>query len=256
MTPPGLDSRERILVVEDSQVQVALVCNLLEEQGYQASWTTTIAGARERVRTAPPDLVLLDRDLPDGDGSVLCRELKGNPSTGDIPVILLTAKDRLEDRVQGLLGGADDYIAKPYHEEELLARVQGCLRTRVLQKALRRKAEELEQKNRDLVETQARLVQAQRLAAIGQIGLAIRHEINNPLSTIMGHAELLMGLREGLAPDIQKKLEAIHRGCIRIRDVVKRLEELREDRTVEYIPGKNMIDLHGGEAERGETEGS
>jgi DNA-binding response OmpR family regulator len=252
MTRPGPDNRDHILVVEDSQVQVALVCNLLEEHGYQAHSTTTIAGARARIRTAPPDLVLLDRDLPDGDGSVLCRELKGDPSTGDIPIILLTAKGRLEDRVQGLLGGADDYIPKPYHEEELLARVQSCLRTRGLQKELRKKAEELEQKNRDLLETQARLVQVQRLAAIGQIGLAIRHEINNPLSTIMGHAELLLDQREDLTPDLQKKLKAIQRGCARIRDVVKRLEELRDDRTVEYIPGMDMIDLQGKGGEPGE----
>jgi DNA-binding response OmpR family regulator len=256
MTPPGYDGRGRILVVEDSQVQVALVCSLLEERGYQPTWTTTIAEARERVRTDPPDLLLLDRILPDGDGSLLCRELKDDPSTRDIPVIILTARDRVEERVEGLLGGADDYIPKPYQREELLARVHGCLRTRGLQMALRLKAEELEQKNQDLVATQARLVQAQRLAAIGQIGLAIRHEINNPLSTIMGHAELLLEERGSLPPDLQKRLEVIHRGCARIRDVVRRLEGLRDDRTVEYLPGMNMIDLHGEKAGEGDPPDS
>ena len=253
MTPLGPGNLECILVVEDSPVQAALVCDLLDQQGYRAAWTTTIAEARERVRTSPPDLLLLDRGLPDGDGSVLCRELKAGPSTRAIPVILLTAQSRAEERVEGLLGGADDYIPKPYHKEELLARVHGCLRTRALQEELRQKAEELEQKNRDLVATQARLVRVERLAAIGQIGLAIRHEINNPLMTIMGYAELLLNQREGLPPDLQKKLETIYRGCARIRDVVRRLEDLREDRTVEYLPGMNMTDLRGEEA--GESEG-
>lgn len=251
MPPSGPGNLERILVVEDSPVQAALVCDLLDQQGYRASWMTTIAEARARARTAPPDLFVLDRGLPDGDGSVLCKELKADPSTREIPVILLTAQDRVEERVEGLLSGADDYIAKPYHREELLARVHGCLRTRALQQALRQKAEELEQKNRDLLATQARLVQAERLAAIGEIGLAIRHEVNNPLGTVLGNAELLLHQRESLPPDVQKKLEVIHRSCIRIRDVVRRLEELNEDRTVEYLPGMQMTDLRGEETGEG-----
>jgi DNA-binding response OmpR family regulator len=250
MTSPGPGKPERILVVEDSSVQAALVCDLLDQQGYRATQATTIAEARERARTSPPDLILLDRGLPDGDGSLLCRELKADPSSREIPVILLTAQDRVEERVAGLLGGADDYIPKPYHKEELLARVQGCLRTRTLQQALRQKAAELEEKNRDLLATQARLVQAERLAAIGEIGLAIRHEVNNPLSTVMGFAELLLSQRESLPADVQRKLEVIHRSCVRIRDVIRRLEGLREDRTVEYLPGMQMTDL--GNEETGE----
>jgi DNA-binding response OmpR family regulator len=255
MTSPGAGKLERILVVEDSSLQATLVCDLLDQQGYRASRAATIAEARKLTRTSPPDLFLLDRGLPDGDGSLWCRELKADPLTREIPVILLTAQDRVEERVEGLLGGADDYIPKPYHKEELLARVHGCLRTRALQQALRQKAAELEEKNRDLVATQARLVQAERLAAIGQIGLAIRHEVNNPLNTVMGYAELLLSQRDSLPPEVQKKLEAIHRSCIRIRDVIRRLEGLRGDRTVEYLPGMTMTDLRHEEADEGGREG-
>jgi DNA-binding response OmpR family regulator len=251
MPSVGPATPEHILLVEDSPVQAALLCDLLRREGYQASWMGTLAQAREGIRTAPPDLLLLDRGLPDGDGSQLCRELKADPATREMPIILLTAKDRVEERVAGLLGGADDYIPKPYYQEELLARIRGCLRTRALQRELRRKAEELEQKNRELVEAQARVVRAERLAAIGEIGLAIRHEINNPLGTVMGFAELLLSQREELPPDVQKKLDAINRGCARIRDVIRRLEGLHEDRSVEYLPGISMTDLGG----KGEGEG-
>ena len=236
-----------ILLVEDSPTQAALVCDLLNQQGYRASWARTISEARVRARNSPPDLFLLDRGLPDGDGSLLCQELKVDPLTREIPVILLTAQDRIEERVEGLLGGADDYIPKPYHNEELLARVHGCLRTRALQLALRQKAEELEEKNRAL---------AERLAAIGQIGLAIRHEVNNPLSPLMGHAELLLGQRDKLPPEVQRKLEVIHRSCTRIRDVVRRLEELHEDRTVEYLPGIAMTDLRDQSTKGRDRKGS
>jgi DNA-binding response OmpR family regulator len=244
----------RILVVEDSPVQASLVCELLERHGYVADWKISIAEAREGIRSAPPELVLLDRMLPDGDGSDLCRSLKADPSTQEIPVILLTSQDRVQDRVEGLLGGADDYIPKPYHPEELLARVHGCLRTRSLQQELRRKAEALEEKNQELLATQARLVRAERLAAIGEVSLAIRHEINNPLGMVLGFADLLLSRPESLPPDVTKKLEAISRASIRIRDVVRRLENLHDDRTVEYLPGSSMTDLRRPGASGGEED--
>ena len=255
MDPTGPANPEHILVVEDSPVQAALVCNLLEQQGYQATWTTTIEEARQRVWTAAPDLLLLDRGLPDGDGIAFCHELKIDPSIQEIPIILVTARDRIEERVEGLLGGADDYITKPYYNEELLARVRGCLRTLSLQRELRQKAEEIEEKNHELVATQARLVRAERLAAIGEIGLAIRHEVNNPLGTIMGYVDLLLRVHGNLPPEVRQYLEAIQRACIRIRDTVRRLEGLHGDRTVEYLPGMPMTDLHakeGAESEGGD----
>lgn len=246
MTPRSPVLPARILLVEDNTLIAATTCHLLEEHGYAASWKTTLAEAREAIRLLAPDLVLLDRMLPDGDGTALCRELKADAATRELPTILLTARDRVEDRVEGLLGGADDYILKPVHPEELLARIHGCLRTRALQRELRHKAEELEQKNQELVATQTRLVRAERLAAIGEIGLAIRHEINNPLGTILGYAELLLSQGETLPSDARRKLEAIARASLRIRDVVRRLEGLREDRTVEYLPGLGMTDLQQG----------
>ena len=81
------------------------------------------------------------------------------------------------------------------------------------------------------------------LAAIGQISLAIRHEVNNPLGTIVVYADLLLGQAEGLPEEVRKRLEAVSRAALRIRDVIKRLGEFREDRTVEYLPGMRMTDL-------------
>lgn len=245
-----------ILLVEDDPVQARIISDLLDEQGYAVNWKRLLAEGREVIRTEVVDLVLLDRILPDGDGCELCEELKQDPKTREFPVVLLTARDRVEDRVEGLLRGADDYIPKPFHEKELLARVHGCLRTLSLQRQLRRKAEELEEKNQVLVATQSRLVKSERLAAIGEIGLAIRHEINNPLGTILGYADLLLAHPEGLPSDVQHKLEAIRRASLRIRDVVRRLEGLREDRKVEYIPGVNMTDLRPQDPEaKGENRG-
>ncbi|HYL79528.1 MAG TPA: response regulator [Candidatus Acidoferrum sp.] len=244
MSVPDPSLPARILIVEDSRVQATLTCDLLQARGYNTVWKGTLGEAADAIRAETPDLVLLDRMLPDGDGIALCRELKRDPSLRAIPVILVTGRDQIEERVEGLLVGADDYIAKPFHAEELLARVHGCLRTQSLQRELRLKARELEEKNRELLAAQQRLIQSERLAAIGQIGLAIRHEINNPLGTILGFADLLLSQPEQIAPDILKKLESIRRASLRIRDVVRKLEGLREDRVVEYVPGVSMTDLH------------
>ncbi len=236
----------RILVSEDDPIQAAVICDLLEKEGYEVEWRATLAETREVMRAGIPDLLLLDRMFPDGDGCLLCQELKANPATLGLPIILLTARDRVEDRVEGLLRGADDYIPKPFHPREFLARVHSCLRTLALQRELRLKAEELARKHQALVETQERLIRSERLAAIGEIGVGIRHEINNPLGTILGFVDLLLTQADAFPEAARRKLEAIRRATIRIRDVVRRLEDI-EDRTVEYVPGMQMTDLSGDE---------
>jgi signal transduction histidine kinase len=88
------------------------------------------------------------------------------------------------------------------------------------------------------------LIRSERLAAIGEIGVGIRHEINNPLGTILGFVDLLLTQADAFPEAARRKLEAIRRATLRIRDVVRRLEDI-EDRTVEYVPGMQMTDLSG-----------
>jgi DNA-binding response OmpR family regulator len=243
MTRPALPPSARILVSEDDPIQAAVIAAILQEEGYQVETRETLRDTRAAVRARVPDLLLLDRMLPDGDGCLLCQELKADTATQGLPIIMLTARDRVEERVEGLLRGADDYILKPFHPKELLARVHGALRTLSLQRELRQKAEELEQQHQMLVATQEQLVRSQRLAAIGEIGLAIRHEINNPLGSILGFVDLLIAQGEAFSENVRRKLDAIRRATIRIRDVVRRLEDIQDDRTVEYVQGIQMTDL-------------
>lgn len=116
-----------MLVVEDEPAVSQFIRQSLEEAGFEVEISESMADADSVVRTRGPDLVLLDRMLPDGDGIEWLRQFRNN---SDVPVMLLTAKDSLGDRVHGLDAGADDYIGKPFQLEELLARIRALTRRR------------------------------------------------------------------------------------------------------------------------------
>jgi len=116
----------RILVVEDDDGFAAALRDALSARGYATTRATTGAEALQAVRgPQPPDLVLLDLGLPDGDGLQLCSRLR---RLGSGPVIVVTARGDLPSRVQGLRGGADDYLVKPFALDELLARIEAVMR--------------------------------------------------------------------------------------------------------------------------------
>jgi len=115
----------RILVVEDDRPIAAMLERVLGTMGYDVDVAGDGNEALRRARERPFDLVVLDLMLPGLDGIAVCRRLR---ATSPIPILVLTARGRTEDRVRGLDSGADDYVGKPFHNEELLARVRALLR--------------------------------------------------------------------------------------------------------------------------------
>src|SRR5581483_10907632 len=114
-----------ILVVDDDPKITQLLRRALSLEGYTVQTASSGAAAIEELQAHQPDLVILDILMPGMDGLEVCRRIR---STGDTPVLLLTAKDDVADRVRGLDSGADDYLVKPFALEELLARVRALLR--------------------------------------------------------------------------------------------------------------------------------
>ncbi len=119
---------EKILVVEDEQDIRELIAFNLENEGYKILKAATGIEGLENARKHAPDLVLLDIMLPDVDGLEICKKLKRDETTSDIPVIMLTAKSEDSDIISGLELGADDYITKPFSPRVLLARIRTVLR--------------------------------------------------------------------------------------------------------------------------------
>jgi two-component system response regulator MprA len=117
----------RVLVVDDDRKLVPLLERGLLYEGFNVDTAYTGAAALEYVRRAAPDLVLLDIGMPDHDGFTVLKELRRH---SDVPVVMLTARDEVADKVGALDLGADDYVAKPFAFDELLARVRAVLRRR------------------------------------------------------------------------------------------------------------------------------
>ena len=117
-----------ILVVEDDRSSLDVVDQALQEEGFTVLKAETAFKARGFLSKKAPDLVIIDRKLPDGDGLALCQEMRQQPAFAKTPVLFLTGKGSTADRVIGLKMGADDYLTKPFSPEELVARVEAVLR--------------------------------------------------------------------------------------------------------------------------------
>ncbi len=116
----------KILVVDDNADILANVAEYLEMKGWAVECSLTSADAWERVHRVHIDLMILDIGLPGMDGLTLCRRLRAEGKT--LPILMLTARDAIDDRVEGLMAGADDYLVKPFSLRELSARIETVLR--------------------------------------------------------------------------------------------------------------------------------
>ncbi len=117
-------SEQTILIVEDERPIREGLCDRLQREGFRVLTAETVAEGEESL-TEQPDLVLLDRRLPDGDGLAVLRTIRMQGMT--TPVIVLSARGEANDRIEGLENGADDYVTKPFHLRELIARVRAVL---------------------------------------------------------------------------------------------------------------------------------
>lgn len=121
----------RLLLVDDDQRLTSMVGDYLRANGFDVDACGSLGVARERLRLVPCDALVLDLMLPDGDGLDLTRELRADPRTRRLPLLMLTARGEPTDRIVGLEIGADDYLSKPFEPRELLARIKALLRRAV-----------------------------------------------------------------------------------------------------------------------------
>jgi sigma-B regulation protein RsbU (phosphoserine phosphatase) len=181
------------------------------------------AAALAVCRRVRVDLIVADWIMPGMDGVELCQNLKEDPFLRQIYVILLTARERVPDKVAALDAGADEYVVKPCAEIEILARVRAGLRIRRLQE--------------ELSNMEWRLASRELAAALG-------HTINNPLTAIANYLEILERSSNVGTDASTLDLLSNARGEVgRIAEIVRRLVNLRDPRRIATALGANMIDL-------------
>ena len=172
----------RILIVDDNEDNVDLLRARIEAWGYAAECATGGEEALQKIETSPPDLILLDVMMPRIGGIEVARRVKGNPKLPFIPIIMQTALDATESKVEGLNAGADDYITKPLDFAELKARLTSMLRIKRLQ-------EDLEERERELLEANERLRHMSQTD--GLTGLDNRRHLEERLGEMFEHAKRL-----------------------------------------------------------------
>jgi two-component system, sensor histidine kinase and response regulator len=187
-----------ILVVDDDQRNVRLMESILRGSGYRVLKAYDGEEALHVVENDPPDLLLLDVMMPKMSGFELCQALKRRYETRLLPVIMVTALNALEDKVQALEYGADDFLSKPINKVELLAKVRSVLRVKALQDEVELKGREIEAANQELIRMQGFKESMMQMVV---------HDLKNPLASIMGNVQLIqMQGAEAMSPTRLKGL--------------------------------------------------
>jgi two-component system, NtrC family, sensor kinase len=213
-----------ILIVDDVPANLHLLAQILSKQGYKTRTAPDGQLALRSIELTPPDLILLDIMMPDMDGYTVCKALKASPITKDIPIIFISALNDVLDKVKAFEVGGLDYITKPFHEQEVLARVSNQLMQRQLFQQTQSYAQQLQQTLTELKKTQAQLIQKEKMASLGKLVAGIAHEINNPVNFIYGNIALAADYAGDLVRLVQLYRHYYPHPVAEITDELKKIE--------------------------------
>ncbi len=213
----------KILVIDDEPDMLQYVSQSLAEN-HRVIQATHGRNAESLVREHQPELAVVDWMLPERDGLSICQGLRSHEEFQDLKIIMLTARVDEESKIKALRSGADDFLTKPFSSVELLTRVDNLIANRTLQVTLRERKEELERTLRQLQETESKLIQSEKMNALGSLSAGLLHEVNNPLNYAYSAVQLLTMDLESFDSDTQETIGDIKEGMERVRDVITDLK--------------------------------
>ncbi|MCB0287852.1 MAG: response regulator [Calditrichia bacterium] len=188
LSQPERKKNSLILIVDDIPKNIQLLGNILSNHGYNIAVATNGKQALTIIEKKLPDLVLLDVMMPEIDGFEVCQRIKDNPASREIPVIFLTAKHEVEDKIRGFEVGGSDYVTKPFETAEVIARVRTHLQLKNALDTIHQYNQQLE---RIVDERTEALIRAERHAAFSMLIQGIVHNLRNPLNAISGSIQLI-----------------------------------------------------------------
>lgn len=222
---PSIQDKPLVLLVDDIPQNVQVLHQILNTGDYSFAIATSGKETLKSVKKKLPDLILLDIMLGDIDGFEVCKRLKENPDTAAVPIIFLTAKVGLEDKVRGFKLGAVDYITKPFEDAEVVARVQTHIQLKRSldlikdhNKQLTEAYDEMEKSFRELKNSQEDRIEREKESAVKAASFTATHEINQPVTVIQGYLDLFLeSLNKESLNQLQKKY------LLRIEEGLKKL---------------------------------
>jgi len=224
------EKRRTVLVVDDNQEVLKLVSHQLLLEGFDVLEAESVKEAKKIVDELSPSIIVCDWMMPGEDGLSFCRYLRDNPKTSGVYFIMLTAQGLHEQKIFALNSGIDDYIVKPFENQEMRARVNIADR---------------------ICNLQDRIATLERTQALSQMSNTVAHEINNPLTGLTGFLQLTKARLEKKTAlsqdDIKKTLSAIDRSlqqAQRIREVVKKLGNRKDHKVKFYGNTIQMLDIN------------
>jgi signal transduction histidine kinase len=194
-----------------------------------------------------PDVIVCDMMMPQKDGLEVCRDLRQRTSTQTIPILLLTARADDETKLTVLSAGANDFVSKPFSTTELRVRLKNLLESYRLQQELSRKNQILEATLEQLKETEAQLVQSEKLVSLGRMSAGLIHEINNPLNFAKTALYVLRTMAKPRAEnektEFQETLRDVEEGITRVINIVSDLRTFTQPNLTQFekIPVEEVI---------------
>jgi len=236
MTAEPLEtSSRRILIADDDPDSRIIVASVISLMGHTPIIATNGREALEQCQGNLPDLAILDYTMPDLAGADLCSRLKNNSAGEFVPILMLTARDTVRDKLAAFEEGVDDYLTKPFNYQEFRARVTALLRVRDLTNDLR-------DTNRELRRMQERLIEQERQLAVGQLAGAAAHQLGQPLSAIMLNCYLIEQLQKNDVKFIGA-LAAIKSDATRMADLITQLRSVKASERQGYYGDTEILKL-------------
>jgi two-component system, NtrC family, sensor kinase len=192
------EQRSRILAIDDTPDNLRLLIGIFDPKEYIVFPARSGSLALSLLKSNLPDLILLDINMPDMDGFELCKILKGDPKTRDIPVIFISGRDDPDAVTQGFAVGGVDFILKPFRSSEVLARSNAHLMLKHYRELLKKQNVQLQETVQSLAETQRQLARAENLSSLNQLVSGVAHEINTPIGVCITASSYLSRISEDM----------------------------------------------------------